>query len=346
MAGGKGERFWPLSTRKRPKPFMKLIGNTTMIQMTVNRVLGFVPKENISIVLGRDHLEIARSQLADFSESQFIVEPAGRDTAPCIGLAASMLFRKDPDGVLIVLPADHYIPDTAAFIQTMSRGVRWARSGRFLITTGIRPTRPEVGYGYIKAGAAVGTSGDECYRVDRFVEKPEEATARQYLSEGTYFWNSGIFMGQAKVVLSAIERHMPWLFEGLRDIEQASDAGDAEKVGTIFSSFAKISIDYGVMEKAENVVMVKADFEWDDVGTWSSLTRVMDTDENGNFLKGNPVCVDTKDCVIYSDGITIGTVGVSRLIIVASRDGVLVCDLDKDQATRQVARMIEEQEEG
>jgi mannose-1-phosphate guanylyltransferase len=269
MAGGKGERFWPLSTAGTPKPFIKLIGDKTMIQMTVQRVAALVAKERIFVVLGREHVDVARGQLPELSEGQFIVEPEGRDTGPCIGFTALLLGRLDPEGVMVVLPADQYIPDTDAFAACVSAAASCATQGDHLVTIGITPTRPEKGYGYIHVGERTGAGHTgSCFRVNRFVEKPDEARAAQYLADGNYFWNSGIFVWLTRVVLAGIERHMPELFKGLRAIEGAVAAGDAQKVAEGFRGFQKISIDYGLMEKADNVLMVKADFAWDDVGTW------------------------------------------------------------------------------
>ncbi|MGD0489188.1 MAG: mannose-1-phosphate guanylyltransferase [Syntrophorhabdales bacterium] len=343
MAGGKGERFWPLSTAGTPKPFIKLIGDKTMIQMTVQRVAALVPKERIFVVLGAEHVDVARRQLPELSEGQFIVEPEGRDTGPCIGFAALLLHRLDPEAVMVVLPADQYIPDTDAFVATASVAAGCARQGDHLVTIGITPTRPEVGYGYICAGDRTGIAQTgSCFRVRRFVEKPDEVKAAHYLADGNYFWNSGIFVWRTAVVLVGIERHMPELYKGLRAIEGAVAAGRSQEVAEGFKGFHKISIDYGLMEKADNVLMVKADFAWDDVGTWGSLQRVMELDETGNYLRGNPVCVDTTGCMIYGEGVPVGVLGVSNLIIVASRQGVLVCDMGRDQETRQIARMIEQ----
>ena len=343
MAGGKGERFWPLSTARTPKPFVKLIGDKTMIQMTAERLAGLVSKERIFVVLGEDHVREARRQLPDLSEEQFIVEPEGRDTAPCIGFAALLLLRRDPGAVMVALPADQYIPDKDAFVACASAAVERARQGGYLVTIGITPTRPEAGYGYIYAKEKVGVvEGASCFRVGRFVEKPDETKAAEYLADGNYFWNSGIFVWRADVVLAGIERHMPGLFEGLRAIEAAAAAGDSRKVAEGFKGFQRISIDYGLMEKADNVLMVKADFAWDDLGAWGSLRRVMELDEAGNYLRGDTVCLDATDCVIFGKDVPVGVIGVSNLIVAASPEGVLVCDRTRDQETRQIARMIEQ----
>ena len=345
MAGGRGERFWPLSTKDIPKPFVRLFGDKTMIQMTIDRVLGLVPKERIFVVLGREHEQVARRQLPDLGEDQFIVEPVGRDTAACIGLAATLLYRRDPQGVMIVLPADHYIPDTGAFVRTVLRAVEWARRGDYLVTVGINPTRPDVGYGYIRAGETVIDADGSSCRVDRFVEKPNRERALEYLSEGIYYWNSGMFVWRARTVLDGLKKHMANLYRGLEEIDRAMSAGDFQAVAQIFSGLDKVSIDYGLMEKADNVLMVKADFAWDDVGTWGSLRRVMELDENGNYRSGRTICLDTKDSVICAQDVPIGVVGVANLIIVASPEGVLVCDGRRDQETRQIARMFDEEGE-
>ena len=343
MAGGRGERFWPLSTDLVPKPFVRLIGDKTMIQMTVARLRGLAPAERIFVVLGREHLAVARSQLPDLAEGQFIVEPEGKDTAPCIGFAAVALSRLDPEALMVVVPADQYIPDADAFVRTVSAAADYAKRYDQLVTIGVTPTRPEVGYGYIFAAER---PGEPVLRVGRYVEKPDEANAAEYLADGRYYWNSGIFVWRARVVLDAIGRHMPHLAEGLAAIRTALDAGTTGVIEERFRSFEKISIDYGLMEKAANVLMVKADFPWDDVGTWGSLRRVLPLDKKGNYIAGSVACVDAKGCVICGQDVPIGALGVEGLIIVASPEGVLVCDMGRDQETRRIARMVGEQQKG
>ncbi len=187
-------------------------------------------------------------------------------------------------------------------LRRSPRAVEWARRGDYLVTVGINPTRPEVGYGYIKAGEMViDTDGSSC-KVDRFVEKPDREKALQYLSEGIYYWNSGIFVWRTRAVLDGLKKHMEHLYGGLKEIDLAMSAGDFQAVAQIFTGLDKVSIDYGLMEKADNVLMVKADFAWDDVGTWGSLRRVMELDENGNYRSGRTICVDTKDCVVCAEG--------------------------------------------
>jgi mannose-1-phosphate guanylyltransferase len=243
--------------------------------------------------------------------------------------------------LMVVMPADHYIPDEDSFVRTLFQAVECARSGEHLVTVGIKPTRPETGYGYIQAAEEMKAEyGLSCFHVKRFVEKPDAPKAVSYLADGRYYWNSGIFAWKAGAVLQGIELHMPALYKGLVDIDEAILANEDEKIGAIFRGFESISIDYGLMEKADNVVMVKANFGWDDVGTWGSLLRILEVDRSGNYTRGEPVCIDTEDCVVYGDGVAVGTIGVSHLIVVASKEGVLVCDINRDQEARKIAKLL------
>jgi mannose-1-phosphate guanylyltransferase len=342
MAGGRGERFWPLSTDLTPKPFLKLMGDKTLIQLTVERALRIVPEERIFVVLGLSQLAVAREQLPLLTDRNFIVEPEGRDTAPCIGFAALSLLKVDNDAIMITLPADHYVPDVEGFVSTILSGVACAGTGDYLVTIGIKPTRPETGYGYINAHEPFGTTpGAACYKVERIVEKPDAAKAILYMQEGTYYWNAGIFIWRAGVVLEGIRRHMPELHEGLMKIKAIPEEDLDRDLVAVFSSLPRKSIDYGLMEKADNVLMVPSGFVWDDVGTWTSLLRVLDLDGQGNLRVGDTVSVDTTDCVVYGDGITIGTLGVSGLVIVGSKRGVLVCGLDRAQEVKEIVKRLE-----
>lgn len=339
MAGGRGERFWPISTDDAPKPFVRIVDNKSLIQLTVERINSFLPPERIYVVLGRRHLPVAKKQLDSLPEENFIVEPEGRDTAACIGFSAIHLLSKAKDGVMITLPADHFVVDVERFNETLINGVRFAKRGDYLITIGIKPGRPETGYGYIRAYEVTDRYNDiNCYRVERFVEKPDFNTALEYLKDGNYYWNAGIFVWRIDSILKSIKIHMPELFSGLMKIKVYLDRGEDDKIEEIYSNFEKKSIDYGVMEKASNVLMLKGDFVWDDIGTWQALLRVMKTDENGNYCNGNAVLIDVKDSVVFGDEINMGVVGVYNLVIVASREGVLVCDRERAQDVREIAR--------
>ncbi|MBA4416802.1 MAG: mannose-1-phosphate guanylyltransferase [Syntrophus sp. (in: bacteria)] len=343
MAGGKGERFWPLSTDQAPKPFLKLMDEKTMIQLTVERAMRIVPRERLFVVLGQNHLDVAKEQLPDLAETNFIVEPEGKDTAPCIGLAALTLMGIDEKAIMITLPADHYVPDVDDFTATILDGVKCAATGDYLVTIGIKPIRPETGYGYINAFEEYNIPGVTCYKVNRIVEKPDMERARAYLEEGNYYWNGGIFIWQARVILKGIEQHMPELYRELTRIKALLAAGDSPAIGEVYRGIQRKSIDYGLMEKAANVLMVPSGFRWDDVGTWTSLLRVLKLDGEGNYRAGNALCVDTRDCVVYGDGIFVGTIGVSDLVIVASKHGVLVCHGDKAQEVREIVKRLDQE---
>lgn len=341
MAGGKGERFWPLSTERIPKPFLKLTGDKTLIQLTIERVRNIVPTENIFVVLGKRHLNVAKRQLGDLFDENFIVEPEGRDTAPCIGFAALPILNRDSKAIMITLPADQYIPDVGGFVKTISHGVKCAKMGDYLVTVGIKPTRPETGYGYIHAHEKFNVSdGMMCYRVKKFVEKPDVERAKAYIEEDNYFWNAGMFIWKATTVMKGIEQHMPELYNGLIKIKGALSSHNRRTIDMVYKSLPRKSIDYGLMEKADNVLMIPADFRWDDVGTWTSLLRVLELDKHGNYRKGNVICVDTQDCVVYGDDMLIGTIGVSNIVVVASKKGVLVCDGNRAQEVREIAKRL------
>ncbi len=343
MAGGKGERFWPLSTGKVPKPFLPLTGTRTLIQLTVERALQFAPKERIFIVLGRAHLNVALKQLSELPPENFIVEPVGRDTAACIGLAATVLSLKDENATMVILPADQFVPDVNKFADTIKDCVTMAGRGDYLVTMGIKPTRTETGYGYIHARKNINAKGGiVCLRVERFVEKPDQKRAAQYIKDGNYYWNAGIFIWKTKTVLEGMRTHMPFLYKGLLAIEGALREGKKTKADTLFREFERKSIDYGLMEKAQNVLMVPANFKWDDVGTWASLQRVLDLDDKGNYARGDTICIDTHDCVVVGDGKVIGTIGVENLVIISSKNGILVCARNRVQEVREIAKSIEE----
>lgn len=342
MAGGRGERFWPMNTHNMPKPFLNLLGARTMIQHTVDRIISLIPLEHIYVVLGKSHVDIAREQLPELPANNFLVEPEGRDTAPCIGFAAISLLELDPQAVMVVLPADHFIPDTESFHKTVLYGATIASKGDYLVTIGIKPDRPETGYGYIKTGEAVFSSDDKVsYSVTRFIEKPDAVHAQQFLEEGNYFWNAGMFIWKVKTVLAGIAQYMPELYTGLLALKEEQIKRNEVHFTEIYSNLPRKSIDYGLMEKAENVLMIPGEFTWDDVGTWSSLLRVKELDENGNYRSGEVICVEAKNSVMCSEGIQVGVIGLSHVVIVASHNGVLVCTTERAQEVREIARLVE-----
>lgn len=325
MAGGRGERFWPLSTPETPKPFHKLIGDKSMLQRCVERIRPLF-EDDILLILESSHLELAKSQLPYIPDENYIIEPVGRDTAACIGLASIYLKRFAPEAIMVVLAADHHIPDEAEFAKTLNAGIDFLRENDSITTLGIEPDRPEIGYGYIERGEEVANlDGFGIYKVERFVEKPDIDTARQYLESRKYYWNSGMFLWRNSLIQRLLSQFMPDHYRRLKVI--AGSIGTPEEQQTLeqeFSQLEKISIDFGVLEKAEDVFVIPASFKWDDVGTWTSLRRVLSPDENGNISRGKFLGLETQDCVICAQDQLIATMGVKDLVIVQANGKVLV----------------------
>ncbi len=327
MAGGRGERFWPLSTSHLPKPFIQLLGSSSLIQDTVSRIEPIVPLERIMVSIGAVHVDIARRQLPQIPAGNFIVEPVGRDTSACIGFCALHIERRDPEAMMLALPADHFISDSVAYQKTLQTGIE-NLEGAAGVVFGIPPTRPETGYGYVLAEKPAIRA--DAWPVVRFVEKPDAAAASKFVASGNYFWNSGMFLWKIRTLLDLFQKHMPETYEGLREIRSllGKDGPDSE-IGRIFSSLPRISIDFGIMEKTSGLRLVPAQFTWDDIGNWASLDRALPADSMGNIAQGTHVSLDSSGCVIYSQNEMVAAFGVSNLIIVQAYGKVLVCSKDK-----------------
>jgi mannose-1-phosphate guanylyltransferase len=327
MAGGRGERFWPLSTDRVPKPFIPLLGPRTLIQQTVDRLLPLLPSDRILISIGEIHREIAQEQLPEVPTDNFVLEPVGRDTAPCIGYCALHIERRDPDATMIAAPADHFVADAGAYRRTLEKGIS-ALAGATGVVFGISPSRPETGYGYIQVQKP--ESGAEAWPVLRFVEKPDIARAREYVAAGGYYWNSGIFLWRNRTLLDLLAKHMPELHQGLEALRPLIGRKEAHsEIHQVFAALPRISIDFGVMEKASGLRLVPAEFTWDDIGNWSALERALPRDADGNVALGPRVALDASRCVSYSDAGTIATFGVSDLVVIQAHGKVLVCPKDR-----------------
>ncbi|MEN3334498.1 MAG: mannose-phosphate guanylyltransferase [Blastocatellia bacterium] len=339
MAGGAGTRFWPASRDRLPKQFLKITGNRTMFEETIHRVRPFVVEDHIYAVVGQSHAELTRQALGA-SAAKMLVEPLARNTAAAIGLAAVHVRRSDPDGVMIVLPADHFIADLENFAHTAQAAAEIAAAGA-IVTIGIQPTRPETGYGYIQIGEAEGRARDRAYyRVARFVEKPDQQTALGYLASHQYAWNSGIFVFTARTILTEMAACLPELASGLDEIAQAiGSPGYNQTLERIYRRLEAISIDYGVMEKtAAPVYAFKADFAWSDVGSWQALyeLRAGEADADGNLLLGDVATAEAKSNLIYSTtDRAIALLGVEGLIVVDTQDALLVADRRRSQEVKQ-----------
>ena len=328
MAGGRGERFWPKSRKNLPKQFLSLTDDgKTMIQLTVERILPLVKMEDIYISTNRDYKELVRQQLPEIPEENILCEPVGRNTAPCIGLGAVHMRKKYEDAVMYVLPSDHLIKYTSIFLSTLTDAGEVAEQGENLVTLGITPDCPETGYGYIKflPDQMLGRA----FEVDRFVEKPDLETAKEYVASEQYLWNSGMFIWKVSTILKNLETYLPETYQGLNRIADAIGTEEEELVlEKEFSAFQSESIDYGIMEKAKNIYILSGSFGWDDVGSWLAVGRIKKSNEFGNVINGNAVTVDTKNCIIQGGKKLIATVGIEDIIVVDPEDALLICEKD------------------
>jgi len=342
MAGGIGKRFWPRSRRDKPKQLIDIVSKQSMLRLTYNRLQEVSNKNNIYIVAGQDLYEPILDELSDFSENNFIAEPCGKNTAPCIGLAATIIEGKDPDAVIGVFPADHLINDHYSFAKAVESGVKYARDHVALITFGVTPTRPATGYGYIQFNKKNLVKNGMIHKVKTFAEKPNLNTAKRFLESGEFLWNSGIFIWKATNILNSIKLFLPELYESLQAVSEAIDTPEYNSVlkrqwATIHSN----SIDYGVMEKAKNVYVVRGNFDWSDVGSWDAVYDIKEKDENGNVLIGNIVTIDTSDCYIYSQKNLISTIGVEDLIIIQSKDSILIVNRNESEKVKDLVEILE-----
>jgi mannose-1-phosphate guanylyltransferase len=342
MAGGRGERFWPLSTNKLPKPFIPLLGSRSLIQDTVSRIQSLIPLDKVLISIGADQLEIARRQLPQVPEKNFIVEPMGRDTSACLGFCALHIEQRDPDGLMLALPADHFVGDPPAYIRTIQKGLD-NLEGATGIVFGIPPSRAETGYGYILAEKPA--AGAHSFPVVRFIEKPDAAKAQEYMNAGNYFWNSGMFLWSNRTLLALFEKHMPETYAGLCRLRPLiGKSGASAEVSSIFSSLPRISIDFGIMEKISGLRLVPAQFIWDDIGNWASLARALPSDAQGNIAQGPHVALESSGCTLYSQAGTVAVFGVSDLVVVQAYGKVLVCSKDKAADLKRLVTALGPQE--
>jgi mannose-1-phosphate guanylyltransferase len=333
MAGGSGTRFWPKSRRNRPKQLLRLYGDASMLQQTVNRIAPMVAPDRTWIITGSDQATAVRSQLPGLPTSNVVAEPCPRDTAACVGLAASIVAKQDPDGTMIVLPADHVIRPDAKFHTAVKAALSVIDADpTAFVTFGVKPTRPETGYGYIERGESLGSpEGIALHKVVQFREKPDRATAERFLAEGRFAWNAGIFIWKARAILDALAIHRPMLAEALDRVRKAlGTSEEAQVIAREYPSMEKVPIDKAVMEKAPNVRVLEVVYDWNDVGDWRALTELVAPDANGNTIQGSVVAVETSGSIIVSDdGGLIATLGVEDLVIVQSLGATLIARKDQ-----------------
>ncbi len=349
MAGGRGQRFWPHSRFDTPKQLLSITGGNTMIRETINRVSPLIDLSDVFISTTEDLFEGIKDALPEIDYLNYILEPIGRDTAACIGLAAVIIEHryKDPATTMITLPIDHIIKERESFLAVIKESCKLARQTGNLITIGIKPSRPETGYGYICVGEEVEKNDNitACV-VKNFTEKPDLETAKIFISRENYLWNSGIFVWTCRDILNALEKETPNLYQGLMKIKDSlGTLHKKEIVKEVFYGLEKISIDYAIMEKVSNRLVVKGDFSWDDIGSWTSMERIFSQDKDGNVIQGGHEGVDTNNCIIINDEGLVVTIGLSDLVVISSGDIKLIYPKNRESDLKKIIKRMANNEE-
>lgn len=346
MAGGGGTRFWPLSRKAKPKQFLNLSGKDTMVMDTIKRLCRVADKEDIFVVTGDSFVKSTAEATASILRADHILgEPAARNTAACIGYAAMEIIKKYGDGVMCIAASDHFIRNEDEYERVMKYAAKLAEEKNVLVTIGIKPTFPSTGYGYIRSDR---NTTEEYYAVEEFVEKPDFEKATEYLESGKYAWNSGMFVWKASVILDYFKELLPDIYAYLETIGDAMGTErEKDVIAEVYPVIPKISIDYGIMERAKGVLMVEGDFGWNDVGSFDALEEIYDKDENGNVVLANASFIDTKGCILYGDGEKlIATLGVEDLVIAQSGDIILVCDKKRAQDIKKFPEQLADTDKG
>lgn len=326
MAGGKGERFWPLSTEEKPKQFLKLLSEETMLQMTVKRLEKLIPIDRIFIVTGEKYRELVKEQIPSLSDRNIIIEPVGRNTAPCIGLSAFIIDKYYKDATIAVLPSDHLIEDENKFLNILkTASIFLEKENDAIVTLGMKPNRAETGYGYIKYNEVCEIINEfEIRSVDGFVEKPNAEKAAEYVKDGSYLWNGGMFVWKVSTILDLTKQHLNKTYEILSEIAVAQEDEFASVLQDKYGQVESVSVDYGIMEKAENIYVIPSDFGWDDVGTWNSVERVREKDDFQNVCSGTIKLIDGHNNIIMGNKKPIVMAGVDNLFVVESDEMIFI----------------------
>lgn len=338
MAGGIGSRFWPESRTARPKQFLDILNTgKTLIQLTYERFLKLVPKENIYVVTNTEYDALVKEQLPELADHQILREPVRRNTAPCITYACDKIYTKDKDATIIITPADHLVLNEDKFVAVIDKCIDFVSNNTFLVTLGVKPTKPATGYGYIQFEDE--HSPDGFYRVKTFTEKPTLEIAKTFLKSGDFLWNSGMFVWKAKTILEAIRKHLPEIGDAFKDGANYYNTPDEQKfISTAYSHCTNISIDYGVMEKAENVFTIPAEFGWSDIGTWDSLYDVYEHDYLGNAVSGKNVKIydAAHNMVMVPDNKLVVIQGLDGYCVVDTKDVLLICEKNKEEEIKRI----------
>lgn len=344
MAGGAGVRLWPLSRRSRPKQILRLFSGTSLIRQSFERIATFLKPEQICVITNQSHLPIVAEELPEMPASNLIGEPVGRDTANAVGLASALIAQRDSDAVIGMFTADHIITPTDRFCRTVEKAYETAEAyPDALVTMGIRPSRPDTSYGYVRRGERV---GEGVFEVKKFTEKPSMGTAVKYLATGEYYWNSGMFAWRASTILDQIAKHLPQTYEAVQKIAQAWNTDTRQQtLESLYPNLMKISIDFAVMERAERVLVVEMDCQWVDVGAWPAIESVVDSDSDGNVTACDRVVHlgSRGNIVVSEDKHLIATIGVDDLVIVHSKDATLICKKRDAQGIKELVDNISQE---
>lgn len=337
MAGGVGSRFWPYSRQAKPKQFLSVLSEESLIQATLGRLSGLISPENAYVVTHERYVQQTADQLPAIPANQILAEPLSKNTAPCIAYAAVELLKKDPDATMVVLPADHLIANVRQFHEVLRVATEAAQAPETLVTIGIQPTHPETGYGYIQFDTGTAYTGEmKAYSVKNFAEKPDIETAKSFLASGDFLWNSGMFIWRADTILAEMRKYMPELVQAFAEIAQAQTV-TPEMTYDAFNHSPKESIDYGIMEKAQTVKVVPGNFGWNDVGDWRAVQELSaEKDADGNAVRGNVIVEDSQNSLVFTDEKLVALVGLEDVMVVNTPDAILVCHKDKAQKVKNV----------
>lgn len=344
MAGGSGTRFWPRSRVENPKQYLDIMGNESLLQSTIKRFETFTDNRNIYIVSSKSQANVLEEQTPEIPRENLIYEPVGKNTLPCIGLAAMFAEKENPDGVMVVSPSDHLIKNDKLFRETVVAGAKIAEEKDGIVTIGIKPTYPATGYGYVKTAAEItGNEKIRGFKVERFVEKPDETTASEYLKQGVFFWNSGIFIFKIPVFLHAVKQFAPDLYSDLRKIQ--ADMGNPsfeQTLDAIYRAVESISVDYGIMEHARNLFLVEGHFDWNDLGSWESVYQLSEKDENRNAGSDESIFIDSHNSYVYTDDGLVTLIGLDDVMVVRDGNAVLVCKREKAEDVKKAVEQLKE----
>ncbi|HKV31697.1 MAG TPA: sugar phosphate nucleotidyltransferase [Candidatus Dormibacteraeota bacterium] len=342
LAGGSGTRLWPRSREKSPKHLLTLQGEQSLLQSTVARVSRLT--ENVYVVTEQSQVKSIREQLPSLTPEQFIVEPARRGTASALGLAAVAIAERDPQATMLSVHADHYLGhDEDAYLKTLDAEARWAEEKRSLVTVGLRPPYASTAFGYIQVGPPLDVDQAEAvHRVKAFVEKPDLQTAQRYVAAGDYLWNLGLFSWPVDVLFSEMAKHAPELYAGLEQVRHARRAARPDDADRIYRTLPTAAIDYAVLERTSNLLVVGATFEWHDLGSWADLHDILQQDEAGNFVEGDSVLIDSKNCMIHSPHKLVAAVGLEDMVVIETDDAILICPKARSQDVKLIVDRLKQ----